>query len=167
MTPTPSHTPSQVTVITSYSIHYTKLYDDGTDTVTSTLTIGITPVNDPPTIVTDSSNPGGANDVVYESGLTGGSGTVPATITVEGTFTLGDPDGLDDIQSVTIGGTTIDVADLGSNNTITGSNGTLTVTGYNASTGVANRITSYNVCYTKLLRDRTVFLCLYHLGLPG
>ncbi|MBE0439352.1 MAG: retention module-containing protein [Gammaproteobacteria bacterium] len=90
------------------------------------------PVNEPPSI-----NPEGANDVVYEAGLTNGSGVGSTTTTVEGSFTVSDPDGLDDITSVTINGTTIATADLGSNNTVAGSHGTLTVTGYNSATGVA------------------------------
>jgi VCBS repeat-containing protein len=99
--------------------------------------VTINGTNDTPTITTDSGNPQGANDVVYEAGLAAGTGVGPTTTLVGGTFTLSDPDGLDDIQSVTINGTTIAIGNLGNNNAIVGPNGTLTVTGYNAATGVA------------------------------
>ena len=66
-------------------------------------------------------------DVVYEAGLPNGSHNDPQTITATGTFTLSDPDGLSDIKSVTINGDTILINNLGTNNTIVGPNGTLTV----------------------------------------
>ncbi len=88
----------------------------------------------PPTIVVDPGNPGGANDVVYEAGLGDGSGVGETTTTVEGTFTLSDADGLDDIASVTINGQAIAIGDL-IGSTISGTAGTFTVTGYNSSTG--------------------------------
>ncbi len=59
------------------------------------------PINQPPTIETD-----GSEHVVYESGLVpDGSGQGPTTIVVNGTFTIADPDGLDDIASLTLGDT--------------------------------------------------------------
>jgi VCBS repeat-containing protein len=115
---------------------YTMKDADG-DESTATLTITINGSNDTPTITTDSGNPQGANDVVYEAGLAAGTGVGPTTTLVGGTFTVSDQDGLDDIQSVTINGTTIAIGNLGNNNAIVGPNGTLTVTGYNAATGVA------------------------------
>ena len=120
------------------SFGYTLTDGDG-DPATATLNITINGANDRPGIVVDSGNPSGANDVVYEAGLpTIGSQVGPTTVTVGGTFTVSDPDGLGDIRSVTINSTTIAIGDLGSNNTIAGSNGTLTVTAYDAATGVAS-----------------------------
>ncbi|MBC7162525.1 MAG: VWA domain-containing protein, partial [Immundisolibacter sp.] len=118
------------------SFGYTLTDGDG-DSRPATLSITINGANDGPSIVTDSGNPQGAHDVVYEAGLSNGSGVGTTTVTVGGTFTVSDPDGLDDIQSVTINDTTIAIGVLGTNNAIVGSNGTLTVTGYNATTGVA------------------------------
>ncbi|TPL40602.1 type I secretion C-terminal target domain-containing protein, partial [Mesorhizobium sp. B2-4-6] len=96
--------------------------------------------NDVPTITGDTGNPGGANDVVYEAGLPAGSKVGPTTIEVGGTFKISDPDGLSDVASVTIKGTTILIANLGNNNVINGDHGTLTITSYNASTGVATYV---------------------------
>ena len=109
------------------------------------VTINISGQNEPPGIVTNSGDPEGANDVVNESALSTGSGG--GTSVAAGTFMLSDPDGLDDIKSVTINGITIQIADLGNNNPIPGPNGTLTVTSYNPATGEAT--------YTYQLTSRT------------
>ena len=45
-----------------------------------------------------------ANDLVYEAGLAAGSNAASASEFATGTFTLADPDGLDDLVSVTIDG---------------------------------------------------------------
>ncbi|MFY8148194.1 MAG: VCBS domain-containing protein, partial [Prochlorococcaceae cyanobacterium] len=128
---------------------YTYTLSDGNGgTDTATLTITINGTNDGPGIKTDSGNPGGAADVVYEAGLASGSGVGTTTTTVAGTFTLSDADGLDDIASVTINGQTIAIADL-VGSTIAGAAGTFTVTGYNASTGVA----SYSYTLTSATSD--------------
>jgi len=79
----------------------------------------------------------GGNDVVYESGLSTGSNAAANTEFAQGTFTVSDPDGLSDIQSVTINNTTIPVADL-AGTVITGISGKLTITSYNPSTGVGS-----------------------------
>ncbi len=114
-----------------------QMKDADGDLSDATLTITINGANDGPEISTDSGNPEGANDVVYEAGLGDGSGIGETTTTVGGTFTLSDADGLDDIVSVTInGGSPIAIGDL-IGSTISGAAGTFTVTGYNSSTGVA------------------------------
>ncbi len=121
----------------SRSATYTYSFTDADgDPASATLTITINGSNDGPGITTDAGNPGGANDVVYEAGLGDGSGVGETTTTVEGTFTLSDADGLEDIASVTINGQTIAIGDL-IGSTINGTAGTFTVTGYNSSTGVA------------------------------
>ncbi|RMH93079.1 hypothetical protein, partial [Pseudomonas songnenensis] len=73
---------------------------------------------------------------VYEAGLpagsTGGDGRDVAT----GTFTIGDVDGLDDIQEVTIGTTTVAIGSLVGSSFV-GAHGTLTIIYYDEATGVA------------------------------
>jgi len=110
--------------------------DGNGGTVTQTVTVVINGANDVPTITVTTGNPGGANDVVYEAGLENGSGSGTTTTTVGGSFKLTDADGLDDIKSVTINGETFAIGGL-VNQTVDGSNGTLTITAYNAATGVA------------------------------
>jgi len=115
---------------------YTMADKDG-DQSTSTLTITITGTNDTPTV---NVNPlaDGQPDVVSESGLAGGSSPSVAATQASGTFTISDPDGLGDVESVTINGTTIPIASLGTGNVISGTNGDLTITSYDPATGVAN-----------------------------
>ena len=124
---------------------------EGNETVVVTLTdatTGTTPLTittptatgtiteDTPKITVDPGN-GGGDDVVHESGLATGSHPVDTTEFAKGTFTLSDPDGLADIHNVTINGTTVLIGDLGHNNVIDGTYGTLTITSYNSTTGVA------------------------------
>ena len=117
------------------TFNYTMQDADG-DTDTATLTITITGANDTPTVTVDPGNPQGANDVVSEAGLANGSAAASNSEFAVGTFTLSDPDGLDDIASVTINGNTVLIANL-NGSSFTGAHGTLTVTAYNAVTGVA------------------------------
>ncbi|MGJ8687482.1 MAG: beta strand repeat-containing protein, partial [Spongiibacteraceae bacterium] len=120
----------------SDSFTYTIADADG-DTDTATVNINVTPENDPPKITADPQN-SGDNDVVYEAGLPSiGSGNGPTTLLAEGEFTIADADGLSDIVSVTINTTTIAIGSL-VGSTVAGSNGTLTVTAYNPTTGVAD-----------------------------
>ena len=118
----------------SFTFPYT-IADPAGLTATANVTIIVEGVNDPPTIITDPGNPEGASDVVYEAGLPAGSGNGPTAVTAEGTFKVADPDGLDDIVSVTINGTVIAIANLGNNNLIAGTYGNLTITGYDPATG--------------------------------
>jgi hypothetical protein len=73
------------------------------------------------------------SNTVFESGLPGGTAEGSAPRTTQGTITIGDPDGLDDIQSITIAGTTFDVSGglegLVGQSVDTGY-GTLTITSY-------------------------------------
>ncbi|SMP86468.1 hypothetical protein SAMN06313486_10310 [Epsilonproteobacteria bacterium SCGC AD-308-P11] len=91
-----------------------------------------TGTNDAPTISVS-----GVNDLAYESGLATGSNADANTEFANGTFTISDPDGLHQITSVTINGTTIAIANLGNDNIINGTSGTLTITSYDSATGVA------------------------------
>ncbi|HSG11004.1 MAG TPA: retention module-containing protein, partial [Gammaproteobacteria bacterium] len=94
--------------------------------------------NSIPVIVVDPGNPGGANDQVFEAALSpNGSNPTSNGEFAYGQFTLSDADGLDDLVSVTINGTTVLLADL-AGTSFSGSNGTLTVTAYDVVTGVAD-----------------------------
>ena len=114
-----------------------QLVDGDGDTDLATLTITITGSNDTPTITVNQGNPSGANDSTFEAALAIGSNPTSNLEFAFGTFTVGDPDGLDDLVSVTINGKTVLIANL-QNAFFDGSFGTLTVTNYNASTGVAS-----------------------------
>ncbi|MBO8087516.1 MAG: VCBS domain-containing protein [Marichromatium sp.] len=78
--------------------------DDGNGgTDTKTVTVTITGTNDAPSVTVDSGNLNGANDTVYEAGLEGGTDS-SQPIVATGTFTISDPDGLDDISSIVVAG---------------------------------------------------------------
>ena len=108
---------------------YTMQDADG-DPSSATLTITITGSNDGPTL----SLVGGT---VYESGLSAGSDAAATTEFATGTFTLGDADGLDDIKTVTIGGTAVNIANL-IGSSFAGAYGVLNILGYNDETGVVS-----------------------------
>lgn len=109
-------------------------------TATANVTIIVEGANDPPAIITDSGNPEGAVDIVYEAGLQpDGSGVGPTAVTAEGTITIGDPDGLDDIRSITLDGVVMTIgteagefASLAAmvGQVFAGDYGTLELTGY-------------------------------------
>ncbi|RUU41810.1 hypothetical protein EOC83_01185 [Mesorhizobium sp. Primo-A] len=117
------------------TFNYTMKDADG-DTDTATLTITINGTNDVPQIVVDQGNPAGAHDQVYEAGLAAGSAAGDGSTVATGTFTVSDADGLDDVQSVTIGGVTVAIGSL-DGSVFQGDHGTLLITGYNPATGVA------------------------------
>jgi Ca2+-binding RTX toxin-like protein len=93
------------------------------------------PENLPPQIDTDSGNEGDTPDLVYESGLEpDGTSPSPLTIRAEGTFTVSDPDGLDDIVSITMNGEVFPIGPGGLaaliGEVINGAHGTFELTGY-------------------------------------
>ncbi|RUZ11573.1 hypothetical protein EN949_35465, partial [Mesorhizobium sp. M7A.F.Ca.US.007.01.2.1] len=98
--------------------------------------ITINGTNDVPQVVVDQGNPAGAHDQVYEAGLAAGSAAGDGSTVATGTFTVSDADGLDDVQSVTIGGVTVAIGSL-NGSVFQGDHGTLLITGYNPATGVA------------------------------
>ncbi len=119
----------------SFTFPYT-IADPSGLTATANVTIIVEGVNDPPTITTDPGNPEGANDMVYEAGLSPhGTNAAADSEFAYGSFKVADPDGLDDLVSVTINGTEIAIADLGKNNLVGGTYGNLTITGYDPLTG--------------------------------
>jgi large repetitive protein len=108
-------------------------------TSTSTLTITVNGTNDAPTISVSTGNFLNWNDTVYESGLASGTNAAATSENATGTFTIGDVDGLDDIKSISIAGTSFDVSS--SNNfadlvgqTIDTTYGTVTITSYSNGT---------------------------------
>ena len=84
-------------------------------------------------------NVDGIGDLVYESGLPAGSGTAPTSTQAVGSFTIADTDGLDDIDSVSLGSNVMTLGggpgQFASFNAMVGqsintTNGTVTLTGY-------------------------------------
>ncbi|MEK6246799.1 MAG: DUF5801 domain-containing protein, partial [Planctomycetales bacterium] len=114
---------------------FTYTLSDGELTDTSDLIVTLEGVNDAPTITVQT-----GNDTVYEAGLIpDGSGNGPKAIVVDGTFTVGDTDGLDDIQSITLGTNVISIpeglADYAAGDALVGqtfeaSHGTVEITAY-------------------------------------
>ena len=92
--------------------------------------------NNAPSLNVDPGN-NGANDQVFEAGLPQGSAAGDGSTLAYGSFTLSDADGLPDIKTVTINGTSFAVENL-VGTIVAGTHGNLTVTGYDSSTGVAN-----------------------------
>ncbi|PKN40591.1 MAG: hypothetical protein CVU60_14710, partial [Deltaproteobacteria bacterium HGW-Deltaproteobacteria-18] len=114
-----------------YSIRDT----DG-DISTATLTITIEGRNDRPTISVKTGNRWNADDIVDEAAMPSGSDPDSDAEYAYGTFKVADPDGLDDIKSVTINGETFLIAELVGKE-VAGDSGTLTIMSYNGATGVA------------------------------
>ncbi|WP_171011847.1 retention module-containing protein, partial [Pseudomonas sp. 2FE] len=119
----------------SETFSYTMQDADG-DTATASLTLTITGSNDGPQVSVDPGNEGG-NDQVSEAGLASGSAAAGNGEFATGTFRLSDADGLDDLQSVTLNGTTVALGSL-AGSVFAGSNGSLTITAYDSLTGVAS-----------------------------
>ncbi|WP_167590809.1 Ig-like domain-containing protein, partial [Ensifer sp. LC163] len=96
--------------------------------------------NDNPSIIPDgNSDPSGifvSDRQVDEAGLASGSRAGDGSASVSGVFTISDPDGLDDIASLTINGQTFAIGGL-VGQSVAGEFGTLTITAYDPATGVA------------------------------
>ena len=109
---------------------YTITDSDG-DSSTTTLKVTITGTNDGVTLTIPDTN-----------GAAAGQNSVQEDLTVTGTFTISAPDGLDATAALTIHGTAVSKSALegsgGANVIITTDHGTLTLTGYNATTGVVS-----------------------------
>ncbi|MDH0300398.1 MULTISPECIES: retention module-containing protein [unclassified Pseudomonas] len=114
---------------------YTLKDADG-DSSTATLTLNVTNLDDPVTLGGLDVN--GAELTVYEKSLADGSAPNPGALTQTGTFTVTAPDGL---QSLSVGGITVvsgGVAASFPQSITTALGNTLTITGYNAATGVVS-----------------------------
>ncbi len=112
------------------------LKDADGDTSTANLVLDIKNLNDPVTL-TGLDNAGGELSV-YEKNLAAGSSPDAGALTQTGTFTITAPDGL---QSLSVGGINVisgGVAATFPQTVTTPLGNTLTVTGYNASTGVVS-----------------------------
>ncbi|MHC2145138.1 retention module-containing protein [Pseudomonas sp. 210_17 TE3656] len=121
---------------------YTLKDADG-DSSTATLKIDVSNLNDPVTL--NGLNIEGGELTVYEKNLSDGSNPNGSALTQGGSFTVSAPDGL---QTLTVGGITVVAGGnaVGFPQSATTPQGnTLTITGYNASTGV--------VTYTYTLLD--------------
>ncbi len=114
--------------ILTETFNYTMQDADG-DPSSAQITITITGSNDTPTLSVIGAQ-------VFEAGLATGSDASANSEFATGTFTLGDVDGLDDIQSVSINGTAVAIGSL-VGSSFAGAHGTLTVTGYDVLTGIA------------------------------
>ncbi len=97
--------------------------------------------NENPSIIPDggSSDPSGifvSDREVDEAGLASGSRAGDGSASVNGVFTISDPDGLGDVASLTINGQTFAIGGL-AGQSVTGLFGVLTITAYDPVTGVA------------------------------
>ncbi|WP_332822146.1 type I secretion C-terminal target domain-containing protein, partial [Pseudomonas sp.] len=113
----------------SETFSYTLQDADG-DPSTAQLSITITGSNDAPSLSVIGAQ-------VFEAGLAAGSDAGASSEFASGSFTLGDIDGLDDLQSVSINGTTVALSSLVGSSFV-GAHGSLTVTGFDALTGIAS-----------------------------
>ncbi|WP_311985847.1 Ig-like domain-containing protein [Pseudomonas bharatica] len=114
---------------------YTLSDADG-DTSTANLVLNIKNLNDPVTL--NGLDVSGGELTVYEKNLSDGSSPNAAALTQSGTFTVTAPDGL---QTLSVGGINVisgGVAATFPQSTTTLLGNTLTITGYNASTGVVS-----------------------------
>ncbi|MBK5000369.1 retention module-containing protein [Pseudomonas sp. S31] len=114
---------------------YTIKDADG-DTSKATLTLNVSNLDDPVTL--EGLDVKGGELTVYEKNLADGSAPNESALTQQGTFKVTAPDGL---QSLSVGGITVvsNGAAVGFPQSITTPEGnTLTVTGYNPSTGVVS-----------------------------
>ncbi|QXI37165.1 retention module-containing protein [Pseudomonas xantholysinigenes] len=123
---------------------YTLKDADG-DTSTATLTLNVTNLNDPVTLGGLDVN--GGELTVYEKNLADGSAPNPGALTQSGSFTVTAPDGL---QTLSVGGITVvsgGVAAGFPQSITTALGNTLTITGYNPTTGVVSY--SYTLATTE------------------
>ncbi|MBT8768958.1 retention module-containing protein [Metapseudomonas boanensis] len=120
------------------SVGYT-IQDANGDQSSAFLNVTITGSNDGPRVVVSSPNSAGELVQVFERGLEGGSAANDGSTTTTGTFTVSDADGLRDLESLNVGGITLDltVVSLGSlvGQGFATAHGTVQVTGFDPGTG--------------------------------
>ncbi|WP_375738878.1 retention module-containing protein [Pseudomonas boanensis] len=120
------------------SVGYT-IQDANGDQSSAFLNVTITGSNDGPRVVVSSPNSAGELVQVFERGLEGGSAANDGSTTTTGTFTVSDADGLRDLESLSVGGITLDltVVSLGSlvGQGFATAHGTVQVTGFDPGTG--------------------------------
>lgn len=138
------------------TLTYTIVDADGdTSTATLTLTInGRTDAGVPSIVPVDGNGAASGQTEVHESGLTDGSGGTDPRETSGGTIAIGAADGL---VSVTVGGTTLTVAQLQALGTTPTSvdtgEGTLVLTGFTATSSVGGVPTAGELSYTYTLKN--------------
>ncbi|WP_280283589.1 DUF5801 repeats-in-toxin domain-containing protein [Pseudomonas sp. BN415] len=135
-------------------LHYAySMRDADGDTDDSTLTLTIIGSNDTPTVEVSFPNTQGGMAQVYEKGLPEGSSAGDGSTQVDGTFTIGDPDGLGDLQSLSVGSLTVDLtsSDFTSlvGQSFTTAHGTVQITGY------SNGTYSFSYTLTEATTDAT------------
>ncbi|MFC5695699.1 retention module-containing protein [Pseudomonas sp. GCM10022186] len=127
------------------SFGYT-IEDSNGDQSSATLTITIVGRNDGPTVEVSFPQSEGGLIQVFERGLPGGSGAGDGSTVVNGNFQLGDPDGLDDLKSLNVGGLTLDLTTSSFASLVGQSfaaeHGTVLITGFDVASG------SYSFSYT-------------------
>ncbi|WP_162199487.1 beta strand repeat-containing protein [Aurantiacibacter marinus] len=128
---------------------YTITDGDG-DTDTTVVTVTINGADDP--VVLSGFNLQGAEEVVDEDDLPDGSSPDAAALTQAGTFDVTSADGL---ETLSVGGTSIFGSGVTYPVTITGTYGTLTVTGVATTLDIDGDVVAATVSYQYTLSDNT------------
>ncbi|MCO6059567.1 retention module-containing protein, partial [Pseudomonas sp. MOB-449] len=116
------------------------IQDSNGDQSSATLTITVNGSNDIPTVEVNFPDAGGGVVRVFESGLPGGSSAGDGSNVVHGTFTIRDPDGLDKLKSLGVGGLDLQIDSVNPLGSLIGRGfdaayGTVQITGFDLSTG--------------------------------
>ncbi|WP_342244429.1 retention module-containing protein, partial [Pseudomonas sp. OTU5201] len=116
------------------------IQDGNGDQSSANLTITIVGQNDVPTVEVNFPNAEGGVVRVFERGLPGGSSEGDGSNVVHGTFTIRDPDGLDKLKSLGVGGLDLQIDPEHPLASLIGGGfeaafGTVRITGFDASTG--------------------------------
>ncbi|MGF6690620.1 VCBS repeat-containing protein [Metapseudomonas resinovorans] len=116
------------------------IQDGNGDQSSANLTITIVGQNDVPTVEVNFPNAEGGVVRVFERGLPGGSSEGDGSNVVHGTFTIRDPDGLDKLKSLGVGGLDLQIDPDHPLASLIGGGfeaafGTVRITGFDASTG--------------------------------
>ncbi|HJT39515.1 MAG TPA: VCBS domain-containing protein, partial [Sphingobium sp.] len=146
---------STQTLTESFTYTITDNDPDHADRSQATLTITIAGNNDGVTI--DGLNGEGAEEIVYEASLPGGSAQNSGALTQPGSFTL---TALDGVKTVTIGGQTIFADDAFTGTTIKNAYGTLSIDDFVRTTGADGDVIGGTIKYHYVLDDNT----LLHTG---
>ncbi|MDH4607222.1 retention module-containing protein [Pseudomonas sp. BN102] len=120
--------------------------DSNGDQSSATLTITIVGRNDVPTVEVSFPQSEGDLAQVFERGLPGGTGGTNLGTTVNGNFQIADPDGLDDLKSISVGSLTLDLTSSSFASLVgqgfAAAHGTVLITGFDAASG------TYSFSYT-------------------
>ena len=146
---------STQTLTESFTYTITDNDPDHADRSQATLTITIAGNNDGVTI--DGLNGEGAEEIVYEASLPGGSAQNGGALTQSGSFTL---TALDGVKTVTIDGKTIFADDAFTAATIKNAYGTLSIDDFVRTTGADGDVIGGTIKYHYVLDDNT----LLHTG---